>query len=206
MIHNLGGMGAHAGLQPDGQTIWWPDWDFLMTGGQGCTNGTAAHCPGMTDVEYRTEFSFWTLASSILLFATDPRDLTPIMKEVLYNTELIAVNQDPVTRAGMGIVRVSTFACDYATPLQKQCELWHRAPGSDGSHYVILYNPNDLINGPLSGPNVTITVKWTDIGLPSSTSAAVRDLWAHADLGSFTGSFTAQGVQPHEARTLKVTG
>ena len=33
-------------------------------------------------VEYRTEFSFWSLASSPLIFATDPRDLSPIMKEV----------------------------------------------------------------------------------------------------------------------------
>lgn len=34
----------------------------------------------MTDVEYRSEFAFWSLASSPLIFATDPRDLTPIMK------------------------------------------------------------------------------------------------------------------------------
>ena len=178
-----------------------------MTGGGGCSDvSTPAHCPGMTDVEYRTEFSFWTLASSLLIFATDPRDLTPIMKEVLFNTELIAVNQDPDTRPGMGIVRVNTGACGFPEPLNKSCELWHRPPGSDGSHYVLLFNLNDLSSsGPPSGPNVSYSVQWADIGLPPSSQAIVRDLWAHADLGTFSGSYTAKGIQPHEARALKIS-
>ena len=82
VIEGLTSVGTHAGLQPDGRSIWWPDWDFLMTGGQGCNDTITPHCPNMTDVEYRSEFSFWTLASSNLILATDPRVLTPIMKEV----------------------------------------------------------------------------------------------------------------------------
>ena len=52
----------------------WADWDLMMIGGQACSNTPGApHCPGQTDVEYRTEMSFWALASSPLIFATDPR-------------------------------------------------------------------------------------------------------------------------------------
>jgi alpha-galactosidase len=206
IIEGLAYMGAHAGLQPDGAaSVWWPDWDFLMTGGQACnsTDNVTTHCPGQTDVEYRTEFSFWALASSILLFSTDPRALSPIMAEVLLNTELLAANQDAATRPGMGVVRLATVAC---APAQlAPCELWHRAPGADGAHYVLLYNPNDLAGGPGSGPNVTITLDLGAVpGLPAGASVRVRDLWAHADLPTATGAVVAGGVQPHEARALRL--
>ena len=45
-------------------------------------------------MEYRTEFSLWSLGASSLIVATDVRNMTDIMKEVLLNTEIIAVNQD----------------------------------------------------------------------------------------------------------------
>eukprot|EP01045_Picozoa_sp_COSAG04_P002921 COSAG04_NODE_111_length_25781_cov_90.291761_19_plen_74_part_00 len=36
----------------------WTDPDFLMTGGAGCdTFAPGTQCPGMTDIEYRTEFA-----------------------------------------------------------------------------------------------------------------------------------------------------
>lgn len=52
------------------------------------------HCPEQTDTEYRTEFSLWSLGASSLIVATDVRNMTDIMKEVLLNAEVIAVNQD----------------------------------------------------------------------------------------------------------------
>ena len=61
----------------------WNDADFIMTGGQGCKDNTPmVHCPGMTDIEYRTEFSLWSIMSSSLIVSTDVRNLTDIMKEV----------------------------------------------------------------------------------------------------------------------------
>jgi len=54
-----------------------------MTGGQGCSsNMPLVHCPGMTDTEYRTEFTMWCIMASPLLVATDIRNMTSIMKEV----------------------------------------------------------------------------------------------------------------------------
>jgi alpha-galactosidase len=34
-------------------------------------------------------------------------------------------------------------------------------------------------------------VRWEDLGYPGSTSASVRDLWLHKDLGKLTGKFSA---------------
>lgn len=86
------------------------DLDFLMTGGQGCPDNSTAHCPGQSPDEYRTEFTFWAmtvgedpfggareqrhicrispLQRSVLLFATDPRNLTAVMREALFNDEV----------------------------------------------------------------------------------------------------------------------
>ena len=62
----------------------WNDADLLMTGGPGCENDTnpLAHCPGMTDLEYRTEFTMWCIMGSPLIITTDIRNMTDIMKEV----------------------------------------------------------------------------------------------------------------------------
>eukprot|EP00041_Stephanoeca_diplocostata_P022928 m.554648 g.554648 ORF g.554648 m.554648 type:complete len:225 (+) comp22178_c0_seq5:120-794(+) len=84
---------------PNTNTTGWNDPDFLMTGGAGCdrsVQGGGLRCPGQTDVEYKTEFSLWTMAAAQLLVATDVRQITPFMREVLLNLELIAVNQDPL--------------------------------------------------------------------------------------------------------------
>jgi hypothetical protein len=52
--------------------------------GAGCnSNETAKRCPGQTENEYRTEFSLWTIAAAQMLVATDVRELTPFMKEML---------------------------------------------------------------------------------------------------------------------------
>ena len=195
-IELLNQEGKLVGLQPSGD-VWFADWDLLMIGGQACPNAPNSHCPGQTDDEYRTEFTFWSLASSPLIFATDPRNLTAIMKSVLGNTELIAVNQDPVPRPGMGVVRVLSSPCSPVGAVQ--CQLWYRAPGSDGSHYVVLFNPND------SGV-VAYSFSWADVGLPPAASFSVRDLWLHENLGDFTGSYTTEAdIPPHGVRALKLT-
>ena len=50
----------------------------------------------------------------------------------------------------------------------------------------------------------TATLEWADVGLAGTARAAVRDLWAHADLGTFTGAYTASAIAPHESRVLKI--
>ena len=55
----------------------WTDPDFLMTGGAGCDTFTpGTQCPGMTDTEYRTEFSLWAVAAASMLVAVSTQHLT----------------------------------------------------------------------------------------------------------------------------------
>lgn len=48
-----------------------------------------------------------------------------------------------------------------------------------------------------------ISVSWAQLGLPAGTRAAVRDLYAEADLGTFTDSFTAE-VTAHDVRVVRI--
>jgi alpha-galactosidase len=97
----------------------WNDPDFLMTGGQGCSDDPDKRCPGMSDEEYRTEFGMWCLLAAPLLVVTDVRTMTDIQKELLLNTELIAVNQDKLGHQGD---RIGFFNC--STNEKTACQIW----------------------------------------------------------------------------------
>lgn len=113
--------------------------------------------------------------------------LSPVQQEILFNTEVIAINQD-VTPQGRPLP-------GHEVDLQ----VWARQL-SDGTVAVAFYNQEDA--------PATISVSFAALGWSSSTSATARDLWAHADLGSFTGSYPATGgvtVQPHEVHVVRLT-
>ena len=81
--------------------------------------------------------------------------------------------------------------------LKPELEVW-AGPLSDGSQAVLLFNRVDSGSEP-------ITVKWSDIGFPVDHAAVVRDLWAHTDLGTFTGNFTSPNIDHHAVMMLKIT-
>ena len=111
--------------------------------------------------------------------------LSDLQKEILLNKEVIAINQD-VTPQGRPV-------------RDGDISVWSRML-SDGSAAVALYNENDA--------PMPLAVAFADLGWPAGTSAAVRDLWAHADLGAFTDRYPASGtvvVTPHESRMLRIT-
>lgn len=188
----LWGTGRYAGPQPPslGGGFWFPDFDFLMTGGQGCPDAApGGHCPGQSDVEYRTEFSFWALGSGVLIVATDPRNLTTVMKEALFNEEIIAVNQE----GAAGVALTALLPCG----LPAACQLWHRTNGT-GTVHAIVFNPSNT-----SAPAPAL-LNFTDVGLTPSAGVAVRDLWLHSGVGVHTGSYSVDGLGGHEARVLQL--
>ena len=111
--------------------------------------------------------------------------ITDLQREILFNKEVIAINQD-VTPQGRPIK-------------DGDLTVWARHL-SDGSVGVAFYNEND--------EPATISVAFADLGFAAGTSAAVRDLWAHADLGSFTDRYPTTGgvaVAPHETHFVRIT-
>jgi alpha-galactosidase len=78
---------------------------------------------------------------------------------------------------------------------QDNLEVWMKPLGSrDGpEEAVVLFNR--------SSSSAEMSVSFSNIGIAGS--ASVRDLWAHEDLGEFSGSFSAQ-VDPHGVVMVKI--
>lgn len=161
----------NAELYPYAAPGHWNDPDMLEVG-----NG------GMTTTEYRSHFSLWALMAAPLMAGNDLRSMTPEIRDILTNKEVIAIDQDSLGRQGRRVAKDGDL------------EVWSKQL-QDGSRAVILLNR--------SGSSQETTVKWEQIGYPSHLSASVRDLWAHKDLGKFTGKFSAS-VESHGVVTVTV--
>ncbi|MEU0879289.1 NPCBM/NEW2 domain-containing protein [Lentzea sp. NPDC005914] len=122
----------------------WNDPDMLEVG-----NG------GMTDTEYRSHFSLWAMMAAPLLIGSDLRTATPATLSILTNRDLIAVDQDPLGRAGR-VVRAAGGVHVLSRPL------------ANGDVAVALFNEN--------ASATTISTDLREIGLGAGTYS-VRDLW-----------------------------
>eukprot|EP00727_Mastigamoeba_balamuthi_P008469 m51a1_g4244 putative alpha galactosidase (516) ;mRNA; r:186781-188844 len=92
-----------------------------------------------------------------------------------------------------GTIR-SRGACLTAVDGQELLQVW-AGPLAGNEWAAVLFNRAS------TGQN--ITARWKDIGVPSR-KAAVRDLWAHKDLGAFVDSFTAF-VPTHDVVMIRIT-
>jgi len=135
---------------------------------------------GMGHDEYITHMSLWAMLAAPLLAGNDLSKMSAADLAILTNKEVIFVDQDAKGVQGHRVAQ------------QGPLEVWAK-PLADGSYGVGLFNRSE------SPAPVTLELK--DIGI--SGSAQIRDLWAHRDLGSFTGSYTVT-VAKHGAALLKV--
>ena len=149
----------------------WNDPDMLEIG-----NG------GMTDDEYRTHMSLWSILAAPLLAGNDLRNMTPAILEILTNREVIAINQDTDGKQGRRITKSGDQ------------EVWAR-PLSGGAQAIGLFNRG--------GSPAKITVNWPDMGLKTAPSRA-RDLWAHSDL-KLDGAEDSVTVPAHGVVMLRVS-
>jgi alpha-galactosidase len=116
-----------------------------------------------------------------LIAGNDLTAMSAASASTLTNAEIIEVDQDPLGSQGRRVAQ------------DGDQEVWVKAL-RDGSAAVALLNRG-------SAPAV-VRATWTDAGL-SARPARVRDLWAHADVGTSGGGYSAQ-VQAHGAIVLRV--
>jgi alpha-galactosidase len=148
----------------------WNDPDMLEVG-----NG------GMTDDEYRTHMSLWSILAAPLLAGNDLRNMSESTREILINREVIAIDQDANGAQGRRIAKSGDI------------EIWIK-PLSNGAHAIGLFN-----RGSAAGQ---ITIKWSDLALKSRPTHA-RDLWGHRDL-KLEGSEYLVTVPAHGVAMLRV--
>src|SRR5450432_1926200 len=119
-----------------------------------------------------------------LLAGNDLRSMPSAVQTILTNTEIIAVDQDPLGKQARLV----------ATP-QSGLEVWSKTLSGSNARAVALLNRNAAA--------ASISVTFGEIGL-SSGAASVRDLWQHAELGTFNGSYTAASVPNHGVVMLRI--
>jgi len=127
----------------------WNDPDMLEVG-----NG------GMTNDEYRTHMSLWCLLAAPLLAGNDLSSMTEETREILMNTEVIAIDQDRAANPAK-----------LATPLGKHVVAYRKL--SDGSTAVAFFNRN--------AKEDEIGVEWAAVEIEGGNIQA-RDLWKHQDV------------------------
>ncbi|MEV7341003.1 NPCBM/NEW2 domain-containing protein [Streptomyces sp. NPDC093544] len=143
----------------------WNDPDMLEVG-----NG------GMTDTEYRSHFSMWSIMAAPLLIGSDLRDASDATFDILGNKEVIAVDQDPLGKQG--------------TVLSSEGGRWVVAKEmKDGSRTVALFNETG------SAQRVATTAR--AVGLPAAGAYTLRDLWQHKSYnteGAISATVPAHGT------------
>ena len=143
----------------------WNDPDMLEVG-----NG------GMTDTEYRSHFSMWSIMAAPLLIGSDLRKATPATFDILDNKEVIAVDQDPLGKQG---AVVSSEGGRWVVAKEMK----------DGSRAVALFNE--------SGTAQRIATTAKAVGLPETPAYTLRDLWQHKSYntaGTISATVPAHGT------------
>ncbi|KAL3653398.1 Alpha-galactosidase 3 [Castilleja foliolosa] len=146
----------------------WNDPDMLEVG-----NG------GMTYQEYRAHFSIWALMKAPLIIGCDVRNITSETLELLSNEEVIAVNQDPLGVQGRRVYSYGPDGC---------YQVW-AGPLSGQRLAVVLWNR--------CSKTATITAKWTALGLESSISVSIKDLWKHEYVSKDTVASFSTRIDGH---------
>ncbi|MGW2566359.1 NPCBM/NEW2 domain-containing protein [Streptomyces sp. NPDC001537] len=143
----------------------WNDPDMLEVG-----NG------GMTDTEYRSHFSMWSIMAAPLLIGSDLRKASQGTFAILDNKEVVAIDQDPLGKQG--------------TVVSSQGGRWVVAKEmKDGSRAVALFNE--------SGTAQHISTTAQAVSLPAADAYTLRDLWQHRSYntaGTISATVPAHGT------------
>ncbi|WP_074107535.1 RICIN domain-containing protein [Paenibacillus helianthi] len=158
----------------------WNDPDMLMVGNYGAG---AVFGEGMTDTEYRSHYSMWAIMAAPLIAGNNLSSMSAYTQATLMNSEVIAVDQDPLGRQGVLVSDVDGK------------QVFSKLLQTPGTRAVVLFNRSETA--------ASMTVNFTSLGLGSS--AAVRDLWQKSNLGTYNGSYSAT-VPPHGTVMVKLTG
>ena len=169
MLRNFDQNALHAA---SGGPNHWSDPDMLEVG-----------VPGINPVEERSVFSLWAISAAPLWAGNDLTIMSPETQQILTNSEVIAVDQDPLGRPGTLVAEDDPGLQVWARPLA----------GPSSPQAVLLFNR--------TSKDTDMKVRWEDLGVYSPVAA--RDLWSHQDLGVLPHEYSTH-VPAHGVALLRV--
>jgi len=138
----------------------------------------------LTFDESKTQLGMWAIMAAPLIIGSDPRTLPAEMIAALKNPEIVAVDQDPLSRQGVKVADPSPST-----------QVWSKVLTGSGQRAVALLNRGDTA--------ASITVDFASVSLGGSVR--VRDLWTRQDVASAGTSYTAT-VPAHGVAMLRLSG
>jgi len=140
---------------------------------------------GMTPAQEEASFTMYAFLKSPLFIGASAVELQGHSLDVYLNTEVIAVNQDPL---GVRASLVNTT---------QNYQVW-AVPLEGGAIAVAVLN-----RGNADIPSAV--VEWTNLDVSPSTKLLVRDIWRHKDVGTFAQSFTTPLIPASGVVAFKLT-
>jgi alpha-galactosidase len=151
----------------------WNDPDMLEVGN-----------PGLTPAEARAHFALWCMIAAPLMAGNDLRTMTPEVRALLTDREVIALDQDPLGKQGFRA---------QAEP-GRGFEIWVKEL-SGGDWAVCLLNT--------SGAAADLTIEWSRLWTIQGRFT-VRDLWAKQSVGNTDRPLTVR-VASHDVALYRLT-
>lgn len=159
------------------------DMDMLVVGMYG--NGHVG-LGGCTDTQYKTHFSIWALLGSPLMIGCDIRNISDTAKAILFNKEMIRINQDPAGRQPVklqGVMGSENALCYY-----KQLH--------GGDIAIGLFNLSDEVMIPRFNTD--------ELGLPGSTGKTLlmQEVWTGETAAPVNDTIFAI-LKPHDCAVFR---
>lgn len=171
----------------------WLDPDMMILGE--VSIGPIMHPTRLTPDEQYSHVSIFSLLAAPMLIGCPLERLDDFTLNLLSNDEVIAINQDPLGKAGRLVAE------------ENGVQIWLK-PLEDGAFAVGLFNVADFGKTPESyfrwGDETakTFHFDFAKLGLPGTYQ--LRDVWRQKDLGVFKGAYDAE-IRHHGVLLLKLT-
>ncbi|KAF5371640.1 hypothetical protein D9758_003577 [Tetrapyrgos nigripes] len=142
---------------------------------------------GLTYEESKTHFTAWAFMKSPLLIGTHLASASKKTLSILKNTEIIAINQDPVVGKSVTPFRWGVNH-DWTYNNSHPAQYWSGRT-ENGTVFMLI----NTLNKPADMSFNLTESPWIRAGRQYS----VRDLWTHTSNGTAVRSFTAKAVPAH---------
>ncbi len=160
----------------------WNDPDYIQIGWIG--NAHRMGIPELTPMSAAMQYAYismWSLMASPLIYSGDMMKLDEFTLNVLCNSEVIDVNQDPLGECA----RVIKQSDDIFIMVKNL---------ADGSKAIGMFNRGKA--------PADVTIDWTRLEISGKQS--VRDLWRQKDMGVFNDKFSNR-VPPQGVLMIKIS-
>ena len=147
--------------------------------------------PPLNESESRTHFAAWAIVSAPLILGFDVTNATTLdaVWPIVSNAEVLAINADYAGESGSRY-----YASDDVT-MFTPCGWWaHNCSFPTIQYWSKLLSNGDvavlLMNNGVSARPLTLEFHAVPgLVMRQGSQAALRDVWAHADLGTFDGAY-----------------